>query len=336
MLGTYFYNEIIRKTVTAFGTLFNNIEIRHKDDNENTFSSIKVPLNYGPIQKFLARIEQQPDLPSKIAITLPRMSFEMTSIDYDSSRKTSVIQTFKTQSGSATFTKTYLPVPYNIGFQLNIAAKLQDDALQILEQILPFFQPAFNITIDLVEGVSEKRDIPFILNNINFTDDYEGDFSQRRFIVYTLSFVAKTYMFGPIINDNIKLIEKISIRYYGSLNKTSVVSSKITTGISTISSVSYKLNENIKIGETLFTLNTTEDLQTGDCIRIGDEILKITCIESSTEIKVDRSQLDTIEAEHFINDSISVVNCKTGKVIPDTERFKVTETTTFLDEFDAC
>ena len=336
MLGTYFYNEIIRKTVTAFGTLFNNIEIRHKDDNENTFSSIKVPLNYGPIQKFLARIEQQPDLPSKIAITLPRMSFEMTSIDYDPSRKTSVIQTFKTQSGSATFNKTYLPVPYNIGFQLNIAAKLQDDALQILEQILPFFQPAFNITIDLVEGVSEKRDIPFILNNITFTDDYEGDFSQRRFIVYTLSFVAKTYMFGPIINDNIKLIEKISIRYYGSLNKTSVVSSKITTGISTTSSVSYKLNENIKIGETLFTLNTTEDLQTGDCIRIGDEILKITCIESSTEIKVDRSQLDTIEAEHFINDSISVVNCKTGKVIPDTERFKVTETTTFLDEFDAC
>lgn len=336
MLGTYFYNEIIRKTVTAFGTLFNNIEIRHKDDNENTFSSIKVPLNYGPIQKFLARIEQQPDLPSKIAITLPRMSFEMTSIDYDSSRKTSVIQTFKTQSGSATFTKTYLPVPYNIGFQLNIAAKLQDDALQILEQILPFFQPAFNITIDLVEGVSEKRDIPFILNNITFTDDYEGDFSQRRFIVYTLSFVAKTYMFGPIINDNLKLIEKISIRYYGSLNKTSVVSSKITTGISTTSSVSYKLNENIKIGESLFTLNTTEDLQTGDCIRIGDEILKITCIESSTVIKVDRSQLDTIEAEHFINDSISVVNCKTGKVIPDTERFKVTETTTFLDEFDAC
>ena len=336
MLGTYFYNEIIRKTVTAFGTLFNNIEIRHKDDNENTFSSIKVPLNYGPIQKFLARIEQQPDLPSKIAITLPRMSFEMTSIDYDSSRKTSVIQTFKTQSGSATFTKTYLPVPYNIGFQLNIVAKLQDDALQILEQILPFFQPAFNITIDLVEGVSEKRDIPFILNNITFTDDYEGDFSQRRFIVYTLSFVAKTYMFGPIINDNLKLIEKISIRYYGSLNKTSVVSSKITTGISTTSSVSYKLNENIKIGESLFTLNTTEDLQTGDCIRIGDEILKITCIESSTEIKVDRSQLDTIEAEHFINDSISVVNCKTGKVIPDTERFKVTETTTFLDEFDAC
>lgn len=337
MLGTYFYNEIIRKTVTAFGTLFNNIEIRHKDKNEQTFSTTKVPLNYGPIQKFLARTEQQPELPSQLAVTLPRMSFEMVSIEYDQSRKSSVIQTFKSPTGPRTLSKTYLPVPYNIGFQLNIACKLQDDALQIIEQILPYFQPAFNVTIDLVKGINEKRDIPFILNSITFSDDYEGDFSQRRFIVYTLSFTAKTYLFGPVISDNNKLIEKITIEYYGTLNKTKKsLTSKVTTQLSATSNISYKLNENIKIGETLFTLNTTEDLQTGDCIRIGDEILKITCVESPTVLKVSRATQDTIESEHFINDPISIVDCSTGRVLTYEERFKSTETTSFLDDFDVC
>lgn len=336
MLGTYFYNEIIRKTVTAFGTLFNNIEIRHKDKNQQTFSTYKVPLNYGPIQKFLARTEQQPELPSQLAITLPRMSFEMVSIEYDQSRKSSVIQTFKSPTGPRTLSKTYLPVPYNIGFQLNIACKLQDDALQILEQILPYFQPAFNITINLVDGIGEKRDIPFILNNITFSDDYEGDFSQRRFIVYTLSFIAKTYIFGPVLSDNSKLIEKISITYYSNLNKTKIVSSKVLTGISSTSNISYNLNENIKIGETLFTLNTTEDLQTGDCIRIGDEILKIVCVESPTVIKVNRAIQDTKESEHFINDKISIVDCSNGRVLTYEERFKSTETTSFLEDFDVC
>ena len=337
MLGTYFYNEIIRKTVTAFGTLFNNIEIHHKDQNKDTFSIIKVPLNYGPIQKFLARIEQQADLPSKIAVTLPRMSFEMTSIEYDPSRKASAIQTFKTPSGVNTLSKTYLPVPYNIGFQLNIAAKLQEDALQIVEQILPYFQPAFNITINLIDGVNEKRDIPFILNSITFSDDYEGDFDQRRFIVYTLSFTAKTYIFGPVIDNNVKFIEKISIRYYGTLNKsTKLIGSKTNIGISTTSNISYKLAENVKLGETLITLNTTEDLFTGNCIRVGDEIMKITCVESATLIKVERSILDTIESQHFINDSVQLVDCTTGTAISYNENYRVTETTTFLDEFDAC
>ena len=146
MLGTYFYHEIIRKTVIGFGTLFNNVRIRHQDRNGGDLTDLKVPIAYGPTQKFLARIEQQSDLNKSIAMTLPRMSFEMTSLQYDSTRKAGVTQTYKASDGT-NLKKVFLPVPYNIGFELNILCKINDDALQIVEQILPFFQPAFNLSL---------------------------------------------------------------------------------------------------------------------------------------------------------------------------------------------
>ena len=100
------------------------------------------------------------------------------------------LQTFKTCGNGGTIKKVYMPVPYNIGFQLNIMTKLQDDALQIVEQILPNFQPSFNLTVDLVDSIGEKRDIPIVLDSVSFTDDYEGDFSTRRNLIYTLNFTA--------------------------------------------------------------------------------------------------------------------------------------------------
>lgn len=214
MFGHYFYHKSIQKTVTAFGTLFNNIQIRHFNDAGDPISVLKVPLAYGPTQKFLARINQQPAGDRKVAITLPRMSFEMTSIDYDSQRKSSVIQTFsspRTNSGDPT--KVYTPTPYNIGFELNIMAKIQDDVLQIIEQILPFFQPSFNVTVKLVPEINESRDIPVILNRVGFRDDYEGDFTTRRVIIYTLSFTAKTYLFSEIPSDSQGLIKKVQVDY---------------------------------------------------------------------------------------------------------------------------
>ena len=214
MLGTYFYHEIITRTVIAFGTLFNGINIRHKDSSGNNISQIKVPLAYGPIQKFLARIEQQPELNKPISITLPRLSFEITSIQYDSTRKANVTQTFKASDGT-NLKKVYLPVPYNIGFQLNLMSKLHDDALQVVEQILPFFQPSFNLTVDLVDSIGEKRDIPVVLDNVSFTDDYEGDFSSRRILIYTFNFTVKTYLFGPIAESTEGLIRKVQVDYYG-------------------------------------------------------------------------------------------------------------------------
>lgn len=193
--------------------MFNDINIRHKDSSGESISQIKVPIEYGPIQKFLARIEQQPELNKPIAITLPRLSYEMTSISYDSTRKSNITQTFKASDGT-NLKKVYLPVPYNIGFQLNLMSKLQIDALQVVEQILPLFQPSFNITINLIDSIGEKRDVPIVLNDVSFTDDYEGDFSTRRILIYTFNFTAKTYLFGPIADTTDGLIRKVQVDYY--------------------------------------------------------------------------------------------------------------------------
>ena len=211
MLGSYFYHQILRKTIIAFGTIFNDIEVCHTDSSGNVTSKNRVALSYGPAQKFLARIEQQKNLAKPVQITLPRMSFEQTGISYDATRKSSVTQTFKASDGK----KVFMPVPYNVDFELNIFTKLNDDALQIVEQILPYFQPSFSITLDLVESIGEKRDIPIILNNISFQDDYEGDFSTRRALIYTLNFTAKTYLFGPIASSVEGLIRKVNVDMYG-------------------------------------------------------------------------------------------------------------------------
>ena len=182
MLGQYYYHEILRKTIISFGTIFNDIHIRHRDGAGQESSDMRVPLAYGPMQKFLARLEQQADLNRATQITLPRMSFETTNIAYDATRKGGITQTFKASDGSK-LRKVFMPVPYNIGFELNILVKLNDDALQIVEQILPYFQPSFNVTIDLVNVIGEKRDVPIVLDNISFQDDYEGDFATRRALI---------------------------------------------------------------------------------------------------------------------------------------------------------
>ena len=218
MLGTYFYHEIIRKTVISFGTLFNDIYIRHEDAAGNDISEMKVPVSYGPRQKFLARIQQQPELNKATQIDLPRMSFEISSINYDSIRKSGITQTFKAKDGEK-MKKVFMPVPYNLGFELNILTKLQDDGLQILEQILPFFQPGFTLSVDLVKSIGEKRDIPMVLQSITQQDDYEGDFATRRALIYTLQFTAKTFMFGPIADTPEGLIRKVQLDYYSDTNQ---------------------------------------------------------------------------------------------------------------------
>jgi hypothetical protein len=206
MLGSHFYNEITRKNIISFGTLFNNIVLRKKDPQTgDVLEEEKVPLAYGPKNKFLARLEQNPDVGRKVAITLPRLYFEMTGIDYDAARKTSPIQKYKSiiaDNGDEVKVQ-YVPVPYNMSFELGIIAKSQDDALQIVEQILPYFQPSFSITINMIPDMDEKRDVAIVLNNINYEDEWDDDYMQRRFIVYTLNFTAKTYFYGPYSQSDI-------------------------------------------------------------------------------------------------------------------------------------
>jgi len=214
MLGTYSYHQIFRKTVVAFGTLFNNIEV-HKDDEV-----MKVPLAYGPKQKFLARLDATPD-PTNVRaqITLPRISFEINGITYDPSRKVSPTQKIKIAKDNTDNKNVFMPVPYNVGFELAIISKTQEDGLEILEQILPYFQPHYNLPIKLLEEMNETKDVPVVLNSVDYEDDYEGDFSTRRAIIYTLGFTAKTYLYGPV--SDAKVIKKAIADIYAETNTTS-------------------------------------------------------------------------------------------------------------------
>jgi len=164
----------------------------------SVLEEIKVPLAYGPKQKFLVRIEENQSN-SKVAITIPRLYFEMTSIDYDATRKTSPIQKYKTiiNNDGSEVRVQYVPVPYNLSFELGVIAKSQDDALQITEQILPYFQPSFSVTLNMIPDMNEKRDVAIVLNNISYEDEWDDSFYERRYIVYTLNFTMKSYIYGP-------------------------------------------------------------------------------------------------------------------------------------------
>jgi len=201
MFGTYFYNESMRRMTIGFGQIFNNIQIKRKDSNGNITQSIRVPLAYAPKEKFLARLDAQPNLDEReFAITLPRMSFEITGITYDSSRKLTRVQKFKhvkTGKEGKVLNYNYVPVPYNISYNLYSFTASAEAGLQIIEQILPFFQPDFTVTVNAIPELDIKRDIPIVLNSVNYEDTYSGDFSQRRAVIYTLGFTAKTYLFGP-------------------------------------------------------------------------------------------------------------------------------------------
>jgi len=220
MLGVQFYNEAIRKTVISFGTLFNNIELKKTIDGQ-TIEVEKVPLAYGPKQKFLYRLEGNASDGRKVAITLPRIYFEMVGVDYDGARKTAATQKYRTtidDNGNEVRTQ-YVPVPYNISFELGIISKSQDDGLQILEQILPYFQPSFNMSIKFIPDMDEVRDVAIILNSVNMEDDWEDDFTTRRSIVYTLSFTAKSYIYGPYTKADVirksRIIETIGDQNVG-------------------------------------------------------------------------------------------------------------------------
>ena len=204
MLGSTFYHETIRKVVIGFGTLFNDIHITRKDSSGNVQQSMKVPLAFGPKQKFLVRLREDPNIAKSVAITLPRIGFEIGAISYDPARKLNKIQKVKKAGTSGNKVDTqYMPVPYNIDFELYAMSKNSDDALQIVEQILPYFQPEYTITINDIVQMSNKRDVPIILTGISYEDNYEGDFAERRAIIYTLNFTAKADLYGPVISGQV-------------------------------------------------------------------------------------------------------------------------------------
>ena len=225
MNGRYYYHQIFRKSIIAFGSLFNNIIVKRKKPgvdrptSKDAIESYKVPIQYGPYQKYLALIEAEPN-PQRTAtqISLPRISFEIKGLNYDGSRKLVPTQFAKTvppggkdEDGRPVQYSQYLPVPYNLDIELSIMSKNQDDGLQILEQILPNFHPVLNVSIEIIDATHEERDIAVVLNGIGYTDDYVGDYTKRRTLIWTLNFTVKTYLFGPV--DAARDIRKIVLDY---------------------------------------------------------------------------------------------------------------------------
>ena len=206
MFGDYFYNQTMRRMTIAFGQIFNNIQIKRRDSNGNVVQSIRVPLAYAPKEKFLTRLEQQPNLDQReMAISLPRMGFEISGLSYDSSRKLQRVGKFKNVNTSDAGKQYYQynPVPYNLSFNLYSFTATAEDGLQIVEQILPYFQPDYTVTVNMVPNLDIKRDIPIVLGNISYEDSYDGDFTSRRAVIYTINFTAKTYLFGPMNNQGV-------------------------------------------------------------------------------------------------------------------------------------
>ena len=323
----YFYHEILRRTVVSFGSLFNEISIKHTDNSGNVKSVIKVPLAYGPTQKFLARLEQSPDLNKPVQITLPRMSFEFTGLTYDATRKSTTTQTFIAKSavdGTET-KKVYLPVPYNMQFELSIMCKLNDDALQIIEQILPFFQPSYSMTIELVDIINEKRDIPVILENITMQDDYEGNFTTRRVLIYTLRFTAKTYLFGPVSSATRDIIKKATIGYItggttDSPTREVVYSAepraiKNYTGI-----VVTNLSKDITTEDTLITVNSVGSIVVNSYLDIEGEEVFVKLI-SGNVLTVERGKDGTTITSHLSGAEVKSITTADNVLIEEGDDF---------------
>jgi len=217
MLDQKFYWGTIRKAVVAFGNMFNNITVDRKDSNGDIIQTIKVPLSYSPKQKFLTKIRQQPNIDTQsLQVIVPRMGFEMVSLDYDPNRKIAPIQQSRTINSSTSASAQYAPTPYNINMLLYIYVKNQDDGLQIVEQILPYFNPDYNLTLKAIPELDIKNDLPILLNSIGFEDDYEGDMTTRRSIIWTMNFIMKLNFYGPVNKQGI--IKKVISTTYNDEN----------------------------------------------------------------------------------------------------------------------
>ena len=323
----YFYHEILRKTVVSFGSLFNDITIKHTNNNQQIVSVLKVPLAYGPSQKFLARLNQSPNLSKPIQITLPRMSFEFTGLTYDATRKSTTTQTFTAKSvedGKET-KKVYLPVPYNMQFELSIMSKLNDDALQIVEQILPYFQPAYTMTVDLVETINEKRDIPIILENITMQDDYEGDFATRRVLIYTLRFTAKTYLFGPVSSATKDIIKKTTVSYIaGDVTTTpsrEIIYSTEPRAIQNYTGIILtNISKDITTDTVLIEVNDASSISTNTYLDLEGEELYVTS-KAGNIITVERGKDGTTITSHLSGAQVKSITTADNALIEDGDDF---------------
>jgi len=240
MFGRTWSHDVLRKYVILFGTIFNDIYITRTNSAGEKVQTLRVPLSYGPKEKYLARLEGNPTLDNQVAIVVPRITFEMVSFEYDPTRKLNTLNRIARQSNASSDDVTkyqYSPVPYNINFQMSILVKNAEDGTRIVEQILPYFTPDWTASVNLVPEVEGPRDIPIVLNDVNVEDSYEGDFTQRRAIIWTLNFTMKAYLYGPTkksglikwVESNLKVTDNIDTA--NTLNTANTIQISVKPGL---------------------------------------------------------------------------------------------------------
>ena len=220
MFGHQYYNQVIRRYVVMFGTLFNDIIVQRFNKAGQRIQALKVPIAYGPKEKFLVRITQDPELTNQSQVSLPRMGFEMTGMSYMPERKLSSTQrrvnTVGTTGSNNSIKTVYTPVPYDFNFSLSVFVKNADDGVQILEQILPFFTPEWTTTLKIIPEMNIKHDVPTVLQSVTTEDAYDGDFETRRSLIYNLDFLVKGYIYGPVKKSGI--IKRTMVDFINSAN----------------------------------------------------------------------------------------------------------------------
>ena len=334
MFGTYFYNETIKRSVSIFGTLFNNIYTKKIKADGTVLTRNLVPISYGPKQKFLARLTEdakERDL-NVTSIDLPRMAFELTGFEYDATRQQNKLIRHSKSSLETDGTNRsyqYNPAPYNLNFTLSVLAKNMSDALQIVEQILPYFQPEYTVTMKMIDDMSDTRDVPIILNSVGLEDTYEGSFEERRVIEYTLEFTMKIYFFGPV--------------YTGSVIKNVVEREYINTDISgqfTTSEINESgLVKEVKHYEPAFgeisnavsnTAEVTFPTAINSSISVGDEVFGTNLSTNPTVSSIASDRLSVnLSSNVTLSDKTTLKFV--GSVQPN-DTFVVAETVTFYDD----
>lgn len=275
MLGNnHFYNRTIRKVVVAFGTIFNDLLlVRYNKAGTHEYERSRVPLSYGAKEKYLTRITTDPTLTKSIATIVPRMSFDLVSLEYDSSRKFNTVNRNFAQQTDGSVKAQYAPIPYNFEFEMAIYVRNTEDGTQILEQILPFFTPDFTVTVDFIPTLGRKYDMPIILNSVNSQVEYEGDMSTTRLIIWNLSFTAKGYIFPPVATAG--LIEAANTNIYqdkrDTLSQTVYVDSANGAGVFVTGEIIREQSKGKTGVVSYFANNSTGTLVVTDLTELLDE-----------------------------------------------------------------
>lgn len=363
MYGNHFYNETTRRYVAVFGTMFNDIVISRKTGS-TTVQQMKVPINYAPMQKILARLDQDTRLNAP-AITLPRMSFEMTGMTYAPDRKlTSVTKLVRASAADGTMTSMFAPAPYDVEFQLNVMTKYNEDGTKIIEQILPFFKPDCTVSVKLIDELETYFDIPIVLNSVSQEDTYEGDFESRRALIWTLGFTMKGYFFGPVSTK--KQITFVDADLYPTTEVQSgdsraqggsqiTVAPAIPTAVATISidpAVAYLLTPgrkyriyNIGGGDTTSGVTAgdmqsawnkylTNDTNTGNVYKVGD-IFTAPDIVAEANANPPAWSGSKVASNSTYLSSASVTPIVTGNIADDSERDAFTQEIGIDDDWKA-